>query len=398
MATPTSSRSEMISGKRKKTKPKRTMIDCVPNIPLHEPEDYFVPYAVSPTETKDGAVAVGVDGSSICPIYVSDYEDSSERAIRGDRKIDREILKAEHLAMRSKNNNDNSNRKTKKKKDRDVLPLPPRTAADKNDREDHQKVVDDDGDNDDTEKSSLTTLSKKKRDLKKSITKLSNQKMENNNIQQILSKENLDRREKEPLCIDVTALKDEFDDENDPILERELEEIALNGHRSGLISGTPKKSAYDVENGKAKGWRRLSQNSSSKKNKNHHNNNKNFSDKNSSNNNKNINVHKNKDDDDSEKSWHIGTLTKDKDEDTKKQKHMTRNRKIYCNAILFVVTVAVILLFYGVVRRLSPNRAEPLTVEQQKIHDILVRVTGPKKTAPARNSPTQRPKMVAIRR
>merc|ERR1740117_1439802 len=67
----------------------------------------------------------------------------------------------------------------------------------------------------------------------------------------------------EPLHIDVTA----FDgNNNDPILEKELEEIALNGRRSGLISGTPEKDAYDIENGKPKGWRRKKDASTKKKN------------------------------------------------------------------------------------------------------------------------------------
>jgi len=296
----------------------------------------MVPYTVTPLETRGGAVALDVDGTSGCPIYVSDFEDNSEVAIRGDRKIDFDLLQQDL----SKQNLPN---RTKKPLDGK---LPPRSPDTPPPNENDDKIS-----------------SKKRRNLKKRIAKLSEKNrgdvQKKATASHLLTVENLREMEKQPLRIDVTALRDgddRDDDENDPILERELEEIALNGRRSGLISGTPDKASYDVEHGKARGWRRASKKSSKKT----------YGDGN-------LASHLN---DDEDKSWHVGTLTKDKDVE---QSETSRKQMLFSIAKLVAVLLAVGLVSFGIARGRKPKPGQPLTAEQQAIHDVLTRVTGEKK-------------------
>ncbi|VEU36256.1 unnamed protein product [Pseudo-nitzschia multistriata] len=319
MAPSVPPKSEATGGKKKKKKSKRNIIDKIPDIPGHDSNDHLVPYAISPLKTN--GLGVEPEGTSVCPIYVSDYEDSSEVAIRGDRKINHKLFQTE-LPSTTKN----TNKPTEEKADDNEL--------------DHEEAA------------PQKPASRKKRNLKKSIKKLSdNKKVENTG--KLLTEDNLKEIEKEPLCIDVTAYGD---DEDDPVLERELEEIALNGRRSGLISGTPDKFAYDTQKGKPKGWRRLTKKTKKKKNK------------------ISPDIENNYNEDD-ERSWHVGTLTKDKDA---KKKKMSFEKKIYSVSIIFAVLMAIGCLSYGIIRSNYPKPGDSLTAEQKGIHEVLTRVTGEK--------------------
>jgi hypothetical protein len=154
-----------------------------------------------------------------------------------------------------------------------------------------------------------------------------------------------------PVRVDVTAL--EYDE--DAVLEKELEEIALHGGRSGLISGTPEKAAYDLENGQVG---RIG----------------------------NIRVfHKDgyRDDpsvtyveeqDEADKSWHGHHLGKhfNKGQWTKK--------KIIRTVAISSLVILLLGLFSALIAKKNrdPQPGDPLTPEQQKVHDILARVTGAK--------------------
>eukprot|EP00536_Pseudo-nitzschia_multiseries_P015615 jgi/Psemu1/312314/fgenesh1_kg.920_\ len=135
---------------KSKSRLKRAIIENIPLIPEQTSEDHMVPYAVTPLETRGGAVALDVEGSSVCPIYVSDYEDNSEVAIRGDRKIDLDLIKQDFPTKNLLN-------RTKKPLDGE---LPPRSAD----------VAPTNGNSDEA---GNKTSSKKKRHLKKRIAKLS---------------------------------------------------------------------------------------------------------------------------------------------------------------------------------------------------------------------------------
>lgn len=289
---------------KKKKKAKKTIIENIPDIPEHN-EDHIVPYTTTPPDCED------VEGTSVCPIYVSDYEDSSEVAIRGDRKIDRDIERVDAFNKKWKTELSSPEEKVAE------------NALDHQTRKSLVGVSE--------KNASKTETKKKKRNLKKSIAKLSNR---NNNRE----------AEKKPLRIDVAALAGE---DGDPILERELEEIALNGRRSGLISGTPEKSAYDIENGKARGWRKKSKNKITPFNSNTFDPN-----------------------DDKDKSWLSGTLTKDMES---KQK-MARKRMVYFTGLFVVAVAAAVIASFGIIK----SKRKSLTPEQKVIHDILARVTGEK--------------------
>ena len=173
-----------------------------------------------------------------------------------------------------------------------------------------------------------------------------------------------DQKDRLPLHIDVTAFGD-GDDDNDPVLEKELEEIALNGRRSGLISGTPEKVAYDIENGKPKGWRRKKDASKKKKNQ--------------------ILWKRggrksiaNFDDDDADKSGHgAETLAKDNTTTLKQRMMMMLTKhKIWSLVVLVTFLTAIGLLSFSLANK--PQPGDPLTEEQQEIHNILSRVSGEK--------------------
>lgn len=286
MSTPFPSRSEMISGKKKKkSKKPKTVIENLPN-PYGEIE------------------GVNADGTSVCPIYVSDFEDSSEVAVMCNYKYQDFVTKSLPVVARG----------------RPEQPREKETAENK---------------------PFLTTQDKKankrkyRLEMKKKLAQMSRSKS----------------REKKTVHVDVTAL------EEDPTLERELEDIALNWRPSGLISGTPEKAAFDVENGRLlKSWKKVKWGKNKKK--------KLFSHK--------IDGFQDEDD---EKSWIAGTLTKESPSE-KRRSAKTMTIKMVSFALLLL---SIVLISVGIAQNRKNSRQEkPLTEKEQQIQNIMVHITGEK--------------------
>jgi hypothetical protein len=369
------------SPKKKKTSSsskKAIKIENIPDdIPDHDRDAdgrrrHTVPYAVTSMETIGGAVAVDVDGTSICPIYVSDYEDSSEseRAVRGDRKIN-------HLLVAKEQQQQQSLSKIAHKKNTMNPMVQPTSVNEENDDDDDDDeqaapesnknstpkwAAADAADADNKKKKSSRGVSST---LKKTIAMVARKSRSKSRDKKKKDVEEIKINQKDrlPLHIDVTAFGGD-DGDDDPVLEKELEEIALNGRRSGLISGTPEKVAYDIENGKPKGWRRKKE-ASTKKSRMW----KRGGRKSSI---------ANFDDDDADKSGHgAETLVKD-NTTTFKQRvmMMSRKHKIWSLVILVTLITAIGLLSFSLANK--PKPGDPLTKEQQEIQNILSRVTGEK--------------------
>jgi hypothetical protein len=308
MSTPFPSRSEMISGskKTKKKKSKKTIIENIPDIPIQDPEyAHRTPYAIPPV----GAKSAFDEGTSVCPIYVSDFEDSSEVAVRdGEYKYRDFVTKPLPVVSRGR-------------------PQDPRTKKES--------------------KPSLSTeekkanKKKKRLEMKKRIATLSSRSKSRDKP----------KKSEEPVHVDVTAL----DQDDDPVLERELEEITLNGRRSGLISGTPEKDAYDIENGKPKGWRKQKQKWGKKLNKV-------------------ASLGHRDDDDDKDKSWLLGTLFKDKNG---VKQRMAKQRMTHKMVALALILISIIVISVGIANK-GPKPGKLLTAKQQQIQTIIFRITGEK--------------------
>jgi hypothetical protein len=364
---------------------KAIKIENIPDdIPDHNNRDangrrkHTVPYAVTSMETIGGAVAVDVDGSSICPIYVSDYEDSqseSERAVRGDRKVNHLLVAKQHQQEQQQQQ---SLSKIAHRKNTINQMVQPASVNEEN--EDEQSTPE--WCKNSTAAAAATTstaaaaaaadIKKKKSSrgissLKKTIAMVARKsRSKSRDRKKKKEVEGSDQKDRLPLHIDVTAFGD-GDDDNDPVLEKELEEIALNGRRSGLISGTPEKVAYDIENGKPKGWRRKKDASMKKKNqilwkRGGRKSIANFDD----------------DDDDADKSGHgAETLAKDNTTTLKQRMMMMLTKhKIWSLVVLVTFLTAIGLLSFSLANK--PQPGDPLTEEQQEIHNILSRVSGEK--------------------
>ena len=307
MPIPIPSRSEVISGgdsvisgnggesnkpttkKKKKKRSKKTVIENIPDIPAYDPDAHRTPYAVPYLENPSRARAAAPEGSSVCPIYVSDFEDSSEVAVKGN------------FANNS---------------------LPDVTTT-----------LDEEFKDEGLFNKKTTNKRKSRSDMKKRISDLSS-------LNKSRSKSRSKSRDKKTVIV-----------VEDPILERELEDITLDGHRSGLISGTPEKAAFDIEKGKSKFWKKSSKTKESKKS-----------------------LYNNDYDDDKEKSWLKGTLTKGK---KKRKPNTVKHSTTYKVIALFLVTFAIILISIGIAKnKISPT--ERLTEKQKLIQSILTRVTGEK--------------------
>jgi hypothetical protein len=364
------------------TSKKAIKIENIPDdIPDHDRDangrrKHTVPYAVTSMETIGGAVAVDVDGTSICPIYVSDYEDSSEseRAVRGDRKVNHLLVAKQHQQQQS------LSKIAHKKKAINPMVQPTSVNEENDDEQSTPEWC-----KNSTEKPTATAAAaatatatannKKKKSsrgvsssLKKTIAMVARKsRSKSRDKKKEKEVQSNDQKDRLPLHIDVTAFGggDDDDDDNDPVLEKELEEITLNGRRSGLISGTPEKVAYDIENGKPKGWRKKQDASTKKKNQ--------------------ILWKRggrksiaNFDDDDADKSGHgAETLVKDNTTTLKQRMMMMSTKhKIWSLVVLVTLLIAIGLLSFSLANK--PKPGDPLTMEQQEIHNILSRVTGEK--------------------
>ncbi len=292
MSTPFPSRSEMIGGQKKKSKKKKTIIENLPD-----------------ADTKaEGDLA---DGTSVCPIYVSDFEDSSEVAVMCNYKYQDFVTKSLPVVSRGR-------------------PQEPR-------HEDPIFVVED-------------------KPLMSEEQKKENKKKNRMSMKQRLAKMRSRSREKnrEPVHIDVTSLSLED--------EKELEDITLNGRRSGLISGTPEKALYDIENGKSKVWKKVKWGKMIPKKK------KKYPARNSN------------DDffDEDEKSWLAGTLTK---ESPSERRRMAKQCMTIKMAVVALLLLSVVLVSVGISKGKKPKPKSPgkvLSKREQEIQDILVKITGEK--------------------
>lgn len=316
MPTPFPTRKEMITGnknkKMKKKKSKKNIIDIIPDIPSHD-QDSDVNYAV--TYTENGGT--GNDGSSACPIYVSDFEDSSEVAVRGygDRNGMYKDFAKNSLPVVTPGH---GRSEQPRKEPSSMLKAKPQTM---------------------TPEEKKANKKTKRAEMKQRIAKLSTRSKS---------------REKTPVIVDVTGL----DDEVNSVLEKELEEITLNGRRSGLISGTPEKAAYDIENGKLKkGWKKVNWKKAKKQKQ------------------KNLQSHREDKDDEKDKSWFAGTLTKDLDaKPTLHKKNMT-SKMVW----LAAVVASIVLISIGIANQKKARKpGKVLTQKQAQIQGILTRVTGEK--------------------
>ena len=312
MSTPFPSRSDMISGskKTKKKKSKKTIIENIPHIPTQDPRyANRTPYSIPAV----GAKSVFDEGTSVCPIYVSDFEDSSEVAVRdGGYKYQDFVTKTLPVVSRGRPQEPQQKKESK----------PSLSAEEKK-----------------------ANKRKKRLEMKKRIATLSSRSKSRDKP----------KKNEDPVHVDVTAL----DQDDDPVLERELEEITLNGRRSGLISGTPEKDAFDIENGKPKGWRKQKQKWGKKLNK--------VSNKVAS------LGHRDKDDD-KDKSWLQGTLFKDKNG---VKQRMSKQRMTYKMVALALILISIIVISVGIANK-GPKPGKPLTAKQQQIQTILFRITGEK--------------------
>lgn len=150
------------------------------------------------------------------------------------------------------------------------------------------------------------------------------------------------------LHIDVTALDD---DDVDPELEKELEEIALTG-RGGLISGTP--SAHDLEKGKKQKPAPIPVPM------------------------KKITPSYDEEEDEADRSWHG---YKPGDDEEKRKTH--RKRIIYGVVLLGLLCGIAVVLIKFVIKggsddeQLPPLDESTLTASQQTMHDIILGITPP---------------------
>ncbi|KAL3930502.1 MAG: hypothetical protein SGARI_004467 [Bacillariaceae sp.] len=371
MATPTHKK----SGK-KKTK---AFIENMPDIPEHDDKGHSVPYYVAPHDTvnlNDSVVEV-LTGTSTDPIYVSDYEDCSEVAIKGERLPNpvRELPgppKLQDISLESEEDDGESTvtplfddllapaGEAKKKSPRKSLQrsstTTPSTSASDFSFGTNMALASNPGDY-------LNATAGAAKSTAGSIKteKAKNKKKGLANKLPFGKKKNKKASGGNPDHIDLTGVVD-LDLDEDLMLERELEEIALNGGRAGLISGTP--GAYDVEHGKGRR----------------------FFGKKKKKNTTTIKVaHKPRyrddpsvtyvDEEDAlDLSWH-GTVSK---HDPNK-KRWTKKRIIWTALEVGLVVIMISLLISLLVKRSKqPKPGDPLTPEQQQIHDTLARVTGPK--------------------
>eukprot|EP00751_Fragilariopsis_kerguelensis_P014889 CAMPEP_0170769618 /NCGR_PEP_ID=MMETSP0733-20121128/7069_1 /TAXON_ID=186038 /ORGANISM="Fragilariopsis kerguelensis, Strain L26-C5" /LENGTH=374 /DNA_ID=CAMNT_0011111217 /DNA_START=29 /DNA_END=1150 /DNA_ORIENTATION=- len=311
----------------------------------------------SKSTSKKEIIAVDVvDGTSICPIYVSEQDtDSSEHAVRGDRKIDN---------TSNSNNNKESSSLSKIMAHRISNSVNVTIVCEHAVRGDRK--IDSTNNNNNKESSSLSQMAhhrisnsvnvtivtddaddekkeKKKRSvsLKKTIVKVATARKSRSKSRDTKKKNNKNKNKNsttdnsmllaEPLHIDVTAFPgdgvENGGDGEDPILEKELEEIALNGRRSGLISGTPEKEAYDIEHGKPRGWRMMSKttdNNGKAKNKNKNKSKKSMMKSVKSKSSKNMNIKK--ETDELDRSWHgAETLAVDNTTQNNKYRQFLKN-------------------------------------------------------------------------
>ena len=347
-----------------------------------------------------------------CPIYVSDGEDvddssTSERAVRGERKIKphtssgvlQNTNEPSRITTTAARNNNSSNMKNKIASSSASF-LPSSTNNQGNQKDPPHRI-------------SVTTQVVQAADLVKEDTKNNN----NNNSNQMKKKKKTRKslqvasslkktirlasrsqsRDRKThtiatttparVHIDVTA----FDATQDPVLEKELEEIALNGRRSGLISGTPDKAAYDIEHGKPKGWRNKRKPKPTLKQtlQRYSSNRRNTIPPSSNHKLLTATHHGDDEEEDLDRSWH-GASTIARDNTSTPWSHCrtrlqalfwsTKQRKIgssVAGLVLGLVTLG--LLASAALHGTAQNRGStPLSAAQQRVHTILTRVSGEK--------------------
>ncbi|KAG7344981.1 RHS repeat-associated core domain containing protein [Nitzschia inconspicua] len=376
-----------IEDNHKKKKKNKAIIENIPDIPDHNDNIHSVPYYVAPMDTinlNDDEIVNVLSGTQNAPIYVSDYEDCSEVAIKGERRIKGTYVAAESskLLKVQEDTDDDSTAATPQLFEDLLAPPGEAKKVRTQKRKSSSKQVTSTPTSQTINTSNVhvsanidgvtSPISKDSSAIKSETTKGKTRKTRNNdkNKRQFLSfgkkkKANVTPTDK-PFHIDVTALAD---DDEDPILEKELEEIALHGGRSGLISGTPGKDAYDLEHGKSmqslggfgRNNRRVGRTTKIKV------------------------AHKPgyRDDpsvtyvdeeDEADKSWH-GMLIK---QDPNK-KRWTKKIIIWTVAGVTLVLIMVIVLSVVITKNnAKPKQGDPLTEEQQHVHDVLTKITGPK--------------------
>jgi hypothetical protein len=381
----------------KRKKKTQAIIENITDIPDHNDNIHSVPYYIAPMDNvnlNDDSVVNLLMGTESAPIYVSDYEDCSEVAIKGERmckaiytvnqpnlanvKEDTSTkddstaitppLFEDLLAPPREAKRTSLKRKSKRSGYTQQVPVTPTSHT--NIGEVTTPVV-----TNSTHYSAQGMSSPVSTDLSaavKSATESAKTAKTRNDEKSKRKFPSLGKKKKKnnkdvnnPVSIDVTALPDE---DEDPILEKELEEIALHGGRTGLISGTPGKDAYDLEHGK--GSRRFGRN------------NRRVGISNSSTKIKVADKHRYRDDpsmtsvddDEADKSWHGMLPSQDPDKKRWTKKMVIWTVAKVMSALLMLIVLSAVLAN----KKREPQPGDPLTAEQQQIDTILIRITGPK--------------------
>lgn len=342
------------SGGKRKKKANTTIIENIPDIPDHE-ESHSVPYYYSspPGQKGRSSGARIKEGTLNCPIHVSDTEDNSDVAVRGDRKhriiIEKRRIylpkdldkgKADKLSS-AKSKGKSSSPSTPNSRTSDGTP---RSNEDDKTKTKQSKQKNKEADDLVADAAVYLSTIDSPRSQK---SKASTAKTESSNEGDICATTSTAAK-CPPVHVDVTALSDDLD----PVLERELEEIALTG-RSGMISGTPTKALFDdVEYGK-RGKR-----PSMLPIKPARHNSVTFVE------------------DEADKSGH-GLLLLPSDKMYQKKK---RRRFHLSLGIAGLILLLIIILITVIVKNKNskPQPGDPLTAQQQQIHTVLETVTGTK--------------------
>lgn len=239
-----------------------------------------------------------IDGTSNAPIHISDFEDASEVAVMCNYKYQDFVTKSLPVVM--KNHSEDHDETLQ------IIEMPDETKPEKK---------------------------KKGFDMKGTLAKLTRS------------------RKQEPMHIDLTEL------EGENFQEADLEGLALTYGRSGLISGTPAKAAYDQEHGKSKFWNRMKWGKKPKK-QNHF-------------------VIEDDFEDEVEKSYRAGSYSR---KSPSEKRRLARKWMAIKMTIVALLVLAIVLISVGISFQTKKNgsrsKSKPLSTAERTIQSILMKVTS----------------------
>lgn len=289
---------------------------------------------------------VDVGSTAVAPIYVSDTEDNSDVAVRGLRRPKYTIHESKIiLPVITVVNEDDSSSDEQAQQLASTVPSRLPTSPAQSRRSNYTS-------------SSTTTTSKSRTSSSSSSSTPSSRRVKLSSSQTSSSAASAAASSRaSPVHIDVTNLADD----EDPVLEKELEEIAIHGGRSGMIGGTPGKAAFDVEYGKRRGGRasRLSGSLNFGR----------------------VQVANNRPEDpsaltfvedDADKSWH-GPLPGEQP-----KKKWTKKRWALLVCVLALICILVGVLVGVLSNNNDPQPDDPLTSQQQQVQNIISGITADK--------------------